>query len=102
MEVQLGAPSSAAENINFYPDMVRSMRGDLDKPAKAVLIDDANLGPEDEILGAPAVKPCCSKENGSESDKESTACPSGDDRSLEDYDLNEEWDTWSEPDWTKF
>ena len=89
--------SEEACNINFYPDMVRSMRGDLDKDKKAVPIDEANLGPEDVILGVPAT----TKEDKSESDKESTACPSGDDRSLDDYDLNGEWDAWSDADWTK-
>ena len=35
--------SANAHTIDYFPSMVQSLRGDLDRPAKKVLIDEADL-----------------------------------------------------------
>ena len=46
-------------DIDYHPSVVRSMRGDLDKPAKAVPIETALLSDDDDSIaakpGTPAV-----------------------------------------------
>ena len=104
--------SAQAKAIDYHPDMVKSLRGDLDKPVQTQLISEAVLSDEEVpqmVCARGLAKTClvCSKWSTSSGvrgpsdvcmpcalDDNSTVCPSEDAPNfddLEDWDNNEEW-----------
>ena len=82
---------AASDSIEYHPELVRSMRGDLDKD-KAVHIDQATLTEEDDAK--PAL-PCCARHD----DDRSTTCPNDDDRNTSNFDEYGD-DTFNNDEWT--
>ena len=89
-------PNTSTDNIAYHPELIRSMRGDLDKD-RAIHIDQAKLPDDDPALPGCVFVP--------EDDDSSTACPTEDDRDIaefgdDDNRWNYDWDPVVESDWT--
>ena len=107
--------STRADNIDYHPSMVQSLRGDLDKP-KSVPIENATLAEDDDaekvnLTASPGllllqqdtiIDP--KKASKDRDDDEKTNCPEEDDAEVADLSddegqFNDEWSTL-QSDWT--